>query len=63
MGVKGNFLDFSPCLVCKDNKGNPQMTRHYTLDKPSKAARIRKVYCEVCRTVSVQFRSKNGDWE
>lgn len=51
MGVKGLFVDFFSCPACN------QFTRHYEVSKASRTAHVRKLYCEGCGVVRVQFRT------
>ena len=46
------------CPVCKKE------TRHYTKDThESSVSKMRRIWCEDCRVVQMQFKQTNGKWE
>ena len=53
-----HFAGWIVCLVCKKE------TRHYTKDThDSPVSKIRRIWCEDCRVVQMQFKQTNGKWE
>lgn len=53
-----HFAGWLMCPVCKKE------TRHYTKDThESPISKIRRIWCEECRVVQMQFKQTNGKWE
>jgi len=53
-----HFAGWLLCPVCKKE------TRHYTKDThDSPVSKMRRIWCENCRVVQMQFKQTNGKWE
>ena len=53
-----HFAGWLICPVCKKE------TRHYTKDThQSPVSKMRRIWCEDCRVVQMQFKQDNGKWE
>jgi len=53
-----HFAGWLVCPVCKKE------TRHYTKDThESPVSKIRRIWCENCRVVQMQFKQTDGKWE
>ena len=53
-----HFARWLMCPVCK------RETRHYTKDThDSFVSKTRRIWCEDCRVVQMQFKQTNGKWE
>ena len=52
-----HFAGWIMCLVYKKE------TRHYTKDThESPVSKMRRIWCDVCRVVQMQFKQTNGNW-
>ena len=53
-----HFAGWLVCPVCKKE------TRHYTKDThDSPVSKMRRIWCEDCRVVQMQFKQTTGMWE
>ena len=52
-----HFAGWLMCPVCKKE------TRHYTKDThDSPVSKMRRIWCENCRVVQMQFKQTSGKW-
>ena len=53
-----HFAGWLVCPVCKKE------TRHYTKDThDNPVSKMRRIWCENCRMVQMQFKQTNSKWE
>lgn len=45
------FVGFLPCVVCKED------TRHYTHIQNTRFVVYRRIWCEICKVLKMQFKN------